>query len=218
MDELTSALLDSATAEGNSGGQTIEEAPQQAEGNSVESQAQSTPPAQPQRRSLYDDPDFRAVMSARDAAHAAQMRQLQQQYEQLQQQYEQVALKDMDDVEKAEWQAQKAQQEAARYRQILEQQQQAAQLEAQKRADLERIASLTGVSVDKLQDAESYDQAWERAVKLMKGDAEQKKAANMPYLGGGTASTPATRRDAAIRDAFKANNSVAAVRSVLFDD
>lgn len=214
MDELTSALMDSAPAEGNSDGQTIQsDAPQQAEQTSAGSQPQPQ-----QRRNLQDDPDFRAVISARDAAHAAQMRQIQTQYEQLQQQYENVALKDMDDFEKAQWQAQKAQQEAQRYRQILEQQQQAAQLEAQKRSDLERIAALTGVGVDKLQDAESYDAAWERAVRMMRGDAEQKKAANMPYLGGGTASTPGTRKDAAIRDAFKANNAIAAVRSVLYDD
>lgn len=216
MDELTSALMDSAPAEQTSEGQTIQDAPQQAETTSVGSQAQ--PQQAPARKNLYDDPDFRALISARDAAHAAQLRQLQQQYEQLQQQYEAVALKDMDDFEKAQWQAQKAQAEAQRYRQILEQQQQAAALEAQKRQDLERIASLTGVSVDKLQDAESYDAAWERAVKLMRGDAEQKKAANKPYLGGGTASTPSTRREAAIQDAFRSNNAIAAVRSVLYDD
>lgn len=210
MDELTSALMDSAP-EQNSGEQTIQSAPQTPEQNSGASQGSPT------RRDVYQDPDVRELMSARDRAHAQQLAAIRQQYDQLQQQYESVALKDMDDFEKAQWQAQKAQQEAARYRQILEQQQQAAQLEAQKRQDLERLSSMTGVPADKLQDAGTYDEAVERAIKLMRGDVEQKRQANAPYLGGGVASTPASRGEAAIRDAFRSNNAPAAVRAVLFD-
>ncbi len=213
MDELTSALMDSApTTETDSSSQTIQSAPQSPESDSGSNQQQPQ-----QQRDLYQDPDFRALVSARDAAHARQMQQMQAQYEQLQQQYESVALKDMDDFEKAQWQAQKAQQEAQRYRMILEQQQQAAQMEAQKRQDLDRISQMTGVPVDKFADAGTYDEAWEKAVKAMRGDAEQKRAANAPYLGGGGASTPASRGEAAVRDAFRTNNAPAAVRAVLFD-
>ena len=138
MDDLTSALMDSS--EPTTGQETtIHDAPQTPESTSGAVQSG-------QRRDLYQDPDVKALMSARDRAHAQQLAAIQQQYASLQQQYESVALKDMDDFEKAQWQAQKAQQEAARYRQILEQQQQAAQLEAQKRQDLERLSNMTGIS------------------------------------------------------------------------
>lgn len=206
MDELTSALMDSGGGDEPQPAQTIREsAPQQPEKNSGDS-------AQPSRN-LYEDPNVRALMSSRDR----ELQQMRQQYEQMQAQLEQLSTKDMDDFERAQWQAQKAQQEAMRYRSILEQQAQAAQLEQQKRADLERLSSMTGVSVDKLHDAATYDEAVERAVKLMRGDAERKKEANYPDIGGGYASTPATRGEAATRDALRRNDAAAAVRSVLFD-
>lgn len=213
MDELTSALMDSSPAPETGGGQTSQTAPQSPE----QSSGQSAQPQQAAPRNLYDDPNVRALMSARDQAHGRQVATLQQQIAELQNQYEQVALKDMDDMEKAQWQAQKAQQEAQRYRTILEQQQQAAQLETQKRQDLERLSSMTGVAVDKIQDAATYDEAVERAIKLMRGDAERKKEANYPDIGGGFASTPATRSEAAARDAWKRKDAAAAVRAVLFD-
>lgn len=226
MDELTSALMDSAEGK-NPDVQTIR-APQStttteeiSDGKPVSAQdsgAQTAATPSQQRRNLYDDPDVRALVSARDRAYAQQMAAIQQQYAELQRRYEELATKDMDDVQRAQWMAQKAQEEAARYRAILEQQQQAQQLEEQKRQDLQKLSSLTGVPVEKLSDATTYDEAVERAIKLMRGEIEQQRVANKPYLGGGTASTPATRHEAEIREAFRSNNAPAAVRAILFEE
>lgn len=223
MDELTSALMDSAEGK-NPDVQTIR-APQStteetSDGKPVSTQdsGAQTAATPSQRRNLYEDPDVRALVSARDRAYAQQMAAIQQQYAELQRRYEELATKDMDDVQRAQWMAQKAQEEAARYRAILEQQQQAQQLEEQKRQDLQKLSSLTGVPVEKLSDATTYDEAVERAIKLMRGEIEQQRAANKPYLGGGTASTPAARHEAEIREAFRSNNAPAAVRAILFEE
>ena len=149
---------------------------------------------------------------------AAAARRAEEAANQLRQQNRTLQMRDMSDVERLQFERD----EAYQYAQSLEQQSAERAREQARQEDLQRIANETGAPLDLLQDAESPQDAWTRAIKHLKSttpaarEAEAERSeANRPYLGSGAPTTPTSRREQRFEQLAKERNSRAYFLEIL---
>ena len=189
MDELTSVTGGPEAPAPETGAQAYDgsQAPQYGTDASGQGGAGETPAGstgqtpegqQPPKVNLFEHPDFQRYQAAQERQQAM----LRQQVEQQNQRLRELQMAGMDDFQRAQYEAQEANQRAAGLQQQLEYQQ-AMQYRAQ---ELGRIAQTTGAPVEALEQAESPAHAWEIAVNYnrQQGARNQARAseANKPYL------------------------------------
>lgn len=157
----------------------------------------------PAATNLHDDPNFRKLQSQYEKRLAEQAKRLAE----LEAAREAAELADMDDVDRAAY-------ERDKYKRQLEELQQAAAIEQQKRTILTELSEKSGVPVEVLSTAESAYDAALLAVDYLKRNGQERREANKVDLGGGRANTPADRYETAARDAFQTGDAAAYIRAL----
>lgn len=156
-------------------------------------------PDKPASTNLHDDPNFRKLQSSYEKRLAEQAKRLAE----LEAAQEEATLADMDDVDRLKY-------ERDKYARQLQERDQSAQVEQQKRTILSELSQKSGVPMEVLNEAESaYDAALLAVDYLRRGD---KREASRVDLGGGRANTPADRAEVAAREAFQSGDAAAYVR------
>lgn len=224
-EELTSGLDASPQTPpdgGQSGEATSGEAPQSQQPAPVEA-TQAPAPSQPQTQqaqkpvNLFELPEFRQYQATQER-RATEMQKRLQEYEA---QMEQFATANMDDFQKAQWEREKFKRVAAEREQqmaSMQQQFEAAQMAAQRQADLTALSQEYGVDASEIAGARTYDEAkfMAQSRQLQKQIEELRQAqraqTNRPDLGGGRANTPGDRLSADLDKALKNRDAVAYVR------
>ena len=163
--------------------------------------AQTDKPGAPYN--LHEDPNFRKLQSQYEKRLAEQAKRLAE----LEAAREAAELADMDDVDRAAY-------ERDKYKRQLEELQQAAAIEQQKRTILTELSEKSGVPVEVLSTAESAYDAALLAVDYLKRNGQERREANKVDLGGGRANTPADRYETAARDAFQTGDAAAYIRAL----
>lgn len=173
----------------------------------------STPPQAPKKSNsvnLYDLPEFRQYQGKMEKAYQAALARIQT-----------LETKDLDPEQKAGYEAmaelEQLRAEVTEHRQ----EKQRMAIEATKRRDVERLAALSGASVDDLMEAKSYDEAMEialkyansRQTKALEADSERKQA-NTSYIPTGSPSTPRTRKEELTQKALEARDGISYIRAM----
>lgn len=226
-EELTSGLGASPqTPDAGQSAATSAETPQpqttappeagQAQPQAAPSQQQTQQTQAQKPVNLYELPEFRQYQATQERRAA----ELQKKLAEYEAQMEQIATSQMDDFQRAQYQAEKYKRTAGeREQQLAEMQQQIQyqQMLAQRQADIAALAQEFGVPADTLENARTYDEAryMAQAKKLEQQLAalEQQKmaTANRTDIGGGRANTPADRMDTEFDKAVKARDPFAYV-------
>lgn len=149
---------------------------------------------------------------------AAQARRAQEDVQRLQAQNRELVMRDMTEVERLKFERD----EAYGFANATQAQLQDQERERARQADLQQIAETTGAPVEELQDAESPQAAWAKAVDYMKRQSQPARAAaaerseaNAVYLGGGAPSTPTTRQEQRYQQLMRERNADAYVLDLL---
>lgn len=124
--------------------------------------------------------------------------QARQAAEQIRLQNRALVMRDMSDVDRANFERD----EAINFARQTNAEREAERQERERLADLQAIAKETGAPMEELLQAESYGQAWQMGVAHMRKQTptarqaeEDREEANAVYIGSGAPSTPATRRE-----------------------
>jgi len=228
-EELTSNAAP-AVPSGDSGpietGQSTEQAPREsAEPQSTtehDTAPESTGAGKPKQGSgvnLYEIPEFRQYQSQMTRQQQDMQRRMQQLEQQAAARIQELEDAGLDDYEKAQRRAERAEQKLAAYQQQVYQQQQ--QDEANRRIldDMQRIAKMTEIPIEELFTAPTYDDAWEMGIAYMKKQgatkAEQQEVqreANRTIVGGGRASTSTDRTERALQKAMEDGDAAGYIR------
>lgn len=181
----------------------------------------------PKKVNLYELDEFRQYQSQMTRAQQQREQQLQAQLYQYEQRMQQLEDSNLDDYDRAQRRAERAEQRLIAFQQQIAQQYQ--QQEANQRIyeDLQRIHDRTGIPVEELAAANpaTYDDAWDVGIAYMKKQgatqAEQNEAqreANRTVVGGGKASTPSTRKERELDRAMAEGDPVAYIRNLRMTD
>ncbi len=151
---------------------------------------------------LYDIPEFRQFQSQMTQKQQEREHQLQQQLQQYEQRMIELEDANLDDYQKAEKRAERAEGKLYQFQQQMQQQQMQDKENQRILEDMQRIHDKTGIPIENLYEASSYDDALDMGIAFMKEEGastikqeEAKREANRTIIGGGKASTPTSRRD-----------------------
>lgn len=212
-EELTSSQTASASpAPGQT--QTSENAAPQSQPQQAQQQQTPTETPKPAKVNLQDLPEFRQFQAQQNRTITA----LQQELARIRQEAEQAKMAEMDDTEKLQYQIQ---QKDAVLRQMQEEMENQ-RLMAQRYADLQKLAQWSGASIETLDVAETYDDAVRLAMEFMRENnskavaaRQERTEANRVDLGGGTPSTPESRRQTQMNEYLKSGNTKEYIKSLL---
>lgn len=190
-------------------------------GNQPPNQAETAPASTARTNPAPDVEKELQRLRSEQGRIAAAARRAEEAANQLRQQNRTLQMRDMSDVERIAFERD----EAISYAQSLEQQRAVEAQEQARQEDLRRIAEETGAPLDLLQDAESPQDAWTRAIKHLKSttpaarQAEQERSeANQVYLGSGAPSTPKSRQEQRFEQHAKDRNAHAYILDILNGD
>jgi len=192
-DELTSAIATQADSEGQS--------------------ADGAAPQKPAKVNLFDLPEFRNVQSQWSKQYSEMQKLAQENARQLRD----LQLQKMTEADRVQFELDEAR---AQLNAILQEQEQASQrqLMAQaKQRDLERLSTLSGLTVEDLSEASTYDEAMDMAVKAAtkRQSSAEGDAGSTPYIPTGRTATPTSRQEALLNDALKAKDGRAYWKAML---
>ena len=170
---------------------------------------------------LYQSEEFRRYQ-------ATQNRQIEEERQRrmaLEAQIREQQLKGMNDYEKAQFRAQEAERQA----QELEQRLKMKELEDIKRQDMQRLHDRTGIPIDMLESATSFDEAQNMALEYMESNLEstieervtaalEAKLANRTDIGGGKPEPVKSQAQELRETATETRNSVDFVKSLFLDE
>lgn len=166
MDELTSVESPASATTPLDGGTTSQTSPTpQQDAAAPTSSAASTTAASTGPVNLFESPQFRQVQ----AQWSRQIDAAQRAAQEAQQRANEIAMSQMDDLERANYQAQMAQAEAQQYRQYLEEQ----QLMARRQQTIADTAREFNVPVEVIQDAETPADMFRKALAHLKTEAQR---------------------------------------------
>lgn len=157
----------------------------------------------PASTNLHDDPNFRKLQSSYEKRLADQAKLISD----LQAKQEEIALADMDDVDRLKY-------ERDKFARQLEEREQAAAIEQQRRTILTEIRDEFGVPLEVIEAADSAYEAQRLALQYLKRNGPERREASKVDLGGGRANTPADRYETAARDAFQTGDAAAYIRAL----
>lgn len=178
-----------------------------------------TPKPEPEPKiNLYESEEFRNYQATQARQIETERRRAAAAEAQLREQ----RLSGMNDYQKAEFAAQEANERANNLARQLEMR----ELEEAKNADMRRLNEKTGIPIERLEKAGSYEQAQEMAMDYLRegieGTIGQKveealnaRTANMPDTGGGQPQPVKTENEQAIAAAIEAKDSTAYVAAIL---
>lgn len=186
----------------------------------VETPKAAKPKSKKETVNLFESEEFRRYQ----ATQARQIREAQERADALAAQIRDQQLKGMNDYEKAQFAAKEAQQKAA----SLEEQLRLRNLEDLKRQDMVRLNQKTGIPLDMLEGATSYEEAQEMAMAYLEEKLEstveervaaalEAKRANRTDTGGGKPAPVLTQRDERLQ-AAKDSNDASAYVAALFSE
>lgn len=182
----------------------------------VEGQAPETGgvPQKPKKVNLFEIPEFKDYQANQNRLITA----LQNQTQQLASQLRENQLKGMTDQDKRDYELSEARAQLAALQQEREQAEASARIKAAKQRDLARLSKLSGLSVEDLEDAETYDEAMDMAVAAAEKrnkSAEDAVDDDTPYVPSGRKTAPQTRAEQVAAEALKNRDGHAYLKAIL---
>ncbi len=234
-EEMTSDVASDAPSTTDSAPVESGQSTEQAQTISTEPQPQTESNAAPEQSGkpeYVSQKDFRSYQSSRDT----QLRDLRGQWQAREQQLTQMAQQaqaakeaaedaNLDDYQKAEKRAERAETKLYQFQQQTQAKQYQDNENQRMLDDMQRIHDKTGIPLEELYTASSYDDALDMGIAHMKENGanqdkqhEVQREANRTVVGGGRASTPTSRREKDLDAVMKGKGTPADYLRLLRED
>lgn len=227
-DELTSNVAPDPPSESPAQGQPTEQAEPRAAEPQSQAVAGSKPTSEPKSKdksgvNLFELPEFRQYQSTLTRQQQQREQEYQRKLAEYEQRMQQLEEANLDDYEKAQRRAERAENELNKFRTQMTQQQQQEEANRKILEDMQRISTKTGIPIERLFTAQSYDEAWEMGLAHLKEQStvlqkaeEERLEANRTVVGGGKASTPTDRTAKVQNEYLSKKDGKGYIHSILY--